>query len=465
MDYDVLILGGGIIGCAAAYELSKYSLNIALIEKNYDIADDVALVNSAIIYEGIHCSDSLVAKLEIMGNGMFDEITSKFNVPFKRFGSLIIASNDNEEKKLEEMYQRALDRGIEDVFLLNSQQVYEMEPNLNMSIKKALVSSNMGVVCPYDLAISYGEVAFDNGVNFKLEEEVLDIQKISKGFRVITNKNKFTCKMVVNTTPGKNYSIDTSVKENQEENAGTMNYLILDKSFKGNFSNILFHLTENDERFYTIPSVNANNIAAITTKETLTYTDALKNSSKLISGICEEDINAFYQSTFHKEPIIIDDSAIDIGYIKVTGKHYGQVTMTPAIAKIVCETVTSNIKCKFKKDFVDKRREFYRFRDLSNEERKKIIKMDKSYANIICLCNQVTEGEIVEAIRRPLGARTVQGVNRRTGATMGNCQGAHCINKVVSILARETNKNITDIVKDSKNSKVVLGRIKEFEGV
>jgi L-2-hydroxyglutarate oxidase LhgO len=463
MDYDVLILGGGIIGCAAAYELSKYSLNVALIEKNYDIAEDVALVNTATVYDGIECEDSMMAKLELMGNRMLDEVTERLNVPFKRCGSLIIASNMSQQKKIEEMYERAIKRGIENISLMDFNATRELEPNLNIEIKSSIYSKNMGVICPYDLAIAYGEVAFDNGVNFKLEEEVLDVQKISRGYRVVTNKNKFTCKIVLDTIPSS--SIDGIETEEKEENKVNLNYFLLEKNFKENFSNIIFTLDENGEKSYVVPTVQGNTIAAIAAKKYLNYSDTLKKVSALVPEIKEEDLNAYYRAPFSSEPILIDDSSIDKGYIKVTGKHYAKVTMTPSIGKLVCETITSNTNCKLKKDFTDKRRDFYKFREMSNEERNSIIKLDKRYGKVVCLCNLVTEGEIVDSIRRPLGARTVEGIKRRTGVTLGNCQGSYCVNKIISILARETNKSFTDIVKDSKSSKMVIGRIKEFDGV
>lgn len=464
MDYDVLIIGGGIIGCAAAYELSKYSLNIALIEKDYDIADDVALINSVIVYDGVECEDSLVSKLELMGNKLYDEVSEKFNIPFKRTGGLIIAGNENEKKKLEELYKLGLKRGIENIRLLESNEVYEMEPNLNARVLKGLYSKNLGVVCPYDLAIAYGEVAFDNGVNFKLEEEVIDIHKISRGFRVETNKNKFTCKMVINTTPGKTYNIDNNEMD-IVNNAAHLKYYLLEKDFKGSFSNIVFTINEQYERIYTIPSVQGNTIAALNTIDYLGHNEAMKKFNTLLNSVQDKNIISSYESLIYRNSIIIDDSSVDKGYIKVSAKHYGEVTMTPAIGKIICETVVSNINCKPKKDFNDRRRDFYRFRDLTNEERNQIIKLDKRYGKIICLCQQITEGEIVEAIRRPLGARTLEGVKRRTGATLGSCQGAYCINKIIAILARETNKKQTDIVKDSKSSRILLNRIKEFDGV
>lgn len=461
MDYDVLILGGGIIGCAVAYELSKYSLNIALIEKDYDIADDVALINSAVVYDGVECDDTLMAKLEMMGNEMFDELSSKINVPFKRQGSLIIAEDEKSEEMINQMYERALERGIRDISLLQSNEVYELEPNLNIKVSKALYSKNTGVVCPYDLAIAYGEIAFDNGVNFRLEEEVVDIQKITKGFRVITNKNKFTCKMVINTTPGQNYSIDTSEKIYKEKR--NLSFFLLEKDCKVNYNNIMFTIKDSEENVRIIPTVQGNIILALNTEEPVGYEHTLKNFNSIIGEIDENKINAFYQWPHYKDTIIIDESLIDKGYIKVVGKHYGQVTMTPSIAKMVCETIVSNINCILKKDFVGKRREVYKFSQLSNEERNQIIKMNKKYANIICACKNITEGEIIDAIRRPLGARTVEGIKRRTGVTFGSCKGSECFSKIVSILAREMNKKPTDIVNDSKNSNILKSRIKEFQ--
>lgn len=461
MDYDVLILGGGIIGCAVAYELSRYNLNIALIEKDYDIADDVALVNAAIVYDGIECRDGFMGKLESMGNRLFDEITSKFNVPFKRTGSLTIAEDETSEKIIEAMYARSKELGVDNVEIIDKNEVYKLEPNLTTNIRKALYSKNTGVVCPYDLAIAYGEIAFDNGVNFRFEEEVLDIQKISKGLKVTTNKNKFTCKVVVNTIPGDSYTIDNE-RMYSEQNKKNLSYVVLENKYEDYFSKVVFSLKDN-KRTYAIPTLNENTVAAVISDENLDFNNTINEISNIICDINSKSVRNLYHTQLYKDTIIVDDSDISKGYIKVVGRHYAQVTVTPFIAKMICESITSNLKCKFKKDFIDKRRDFYRIKDLSKEEINEIIKLDSKYGKMVCLCNEITEGEIVDSIRRPLGARTVEGIKRRTGATFGSCQGAHCISKIMSILAKETDKRLTDIVKDSKTSKMLVGRIKEFE--
>lgn len=465
MDYDVMILGGGIIGCALAYELSKYSLNIALIEKDYDIADDVAFINSSVVYDGVECENDLAAKLEMNGNKLMEEISKKFKIPFKRTGSLIIAKNDDEVAKIENMYKKALERGIKNIEILNKDEVEKIEPNLNMNLKKALYSKNTASIAPFDLAISYGEIAFDNGVNFKLEEQVLEIQKLSKGYRIITNKNKFNCNIVINTTPDENFGIYSDTKRNYK--MSNFNYLLIEKNSIKEFNNIVMKLSDNEniKKILAVPTVQGNMVLAVDTYKKINYKDTLDISYTILDEINEMDINTFYQFPYYDDSIVIDDGLIDNGYIKVIINHYGQVTMTPYIAKIITETIVNNIKCVLKKEFIDKRRDYYKFNELSLEERNKIINMDKRYGKIICACNKVTEGEIIDAIRRPLGARTLEGIKRRTGAAFGSCQGTYCLNKVASILARETNKFMTDIVKDSKNSKITPCRIKEFDTI
>lgn len=340
MDYDVLILGGGIIGCSIAYELSKYSLNIALIEKEYDIANEVANINSVIVYDGVESTNTLMAKLEILGNSMFDEITKKFNVPFKKCGSFIIAQNYKQEKKIEEIYERAIKRGIKDIEIVDGTYIYKNEPNLNIPVIKALYSKNTGVVSPYDLAISYGEVAFDNGVNFKLEEEVLDIQKISRGYKIVTNKNKFTCRTVINTTPGVDYKNE---KEKKYSKKSIMNSIMISKNFDKDMQKVVITMNEKEEVLGIINSTQGNNIITAESSRSYDFQKMRETLGGLVQGIEEKDVNRFFHYKYNKEPIIIDDSLIDKGYIKVSGKHYAEVTMTPSIASMVCETIVGNL--------------------------------------------------------------------------------------------------------------------------
>ena len=470
MDYDVLILGGGIIGCAAAYELSKFNLNIAVIEKEYDIADDISFVNSAIVYDGSETSNNVMAGLEYIGNILLEDLCDKFNVPFKRIGGLRVVNDDNGVVKLQQMHERARKRGIDGVNLIDSKEVYKIEPNINVGVKKGLYSRNIALVAPYDLALSYAEVASDNGVIFRLEEEVLNIINIAKGFKVITNKNKFTCKVVINTIANEMFINEKGVVQEKDELANentfkNMSYILVDDSYENKLSRIITQTFDKDTFVVSTPVLNGGSLIGIKSIEKTSLDDNIEHAEKLLKKLNKNTINNLFRESYDKDSIIVDDSRIDKGFISVTGTHYGKITLAPAIAKMLCDTLTNTLKCSQKKHFIDKRRESYKFRDMNKDERNEVIKVDNRYGKVICLCNNVTEGEIVDSIRRPLGARTVKGVKRRTSAGFGNCHGSYCNEKIISILSRELDKKITDIVDDSKNSKIIYSRIKEFKDI
>ena len=470
MDYDVLVLGGGIIGCAAAYELSKYNLNIAVIEKEYDIADDISFVNTAIVYDGSETSNNVMSGLEYIGNILLEDLCSRFNVPFKRIGALRVVNDENGVLKLKEMYDRTVKRGIDGICLINGDEVKKIEPNINTDIKKGLYSKNVAIVAPYDLAIAYAEVASENGVNFRLEEEVLNIEKINKGFRVITNRNKFTCKVVINTIADEIYINEKGVvkektSEEEEDSFKNMSYILVDSKYKNKLNNVVTQTFDKDTFVVSTPVINGGSLIGVKNIEKTSLEDNLSYVGVMLKDLNKSIINNLFRESYDKDSIVVDDSEIDKGYISIIGTHYGKITLAPALAKMICDTLTNNLNCTLKKNFIDKRREFYRVRQMNREELNEAIKVDGRYGKIICNCNNVSEGEIVDCIRRPLGARTVKGVKRRTGAGFGNCHGSYCNEKIISILARELDKKITDIVDDSKNSKIIYSRIKEFKDI
>ena len=470
MDYDVLVLGGGIIGCAAAYELSKYNLNKAVIEKEYDIADDISFVNTAIVYDGSETSNNVMSGLEYIGNTLLENLCSRFNVPFKRIGALRVVNDDNGVLKLKEMYDRAVKRGIDDICLINGDEVKKIEPNINTDIKKGLYSKNVAIVAPYDLAIAYAEVASENGVNFRLEEEVLNIEKINKGFRVATNRNKFTCKVVINTIADEIYInekgvVKEKISEAEEDSFKNMSYILVDDKYKNKLNNVVTQTFDKDTFVVSTPVINGGSLIGVKSSEKTSLEDNLSYVGVMLKDLNKSIINNLFRESYDKDSIVVDDSEIDKGYISIIGTHYGKITLAPALAKMICDTLTNNLNCTLKKNFIDKRRDFYRLRQMDREELNEAIKVDGRYGKIICNCNNVSEGEIVDCIRRPLGARTVKGVKRRTGAGFGNCHGSYCNEKIISILARELDKKITDIVDDSKNSKIIYSRIKEFKDI
>ncbi|MGL4762583.1 MAG: NAD(P)/FAD-dependent oxidoreductase [Sarcina sp.] len=464
MDYDVLILGGGITGCAIAYELSKYNLNIALIEKDFDVADDISFVNADIVYDGSECKNDLMSTLESMGNKLIKDVSKKFNLPITKRPTLRIADDDESEAILDKMYARAKRRKFKDVELLDEDATKLIEPNVPGRVRKALYSKNTAVINPYELAIAYGEVAFENGVRFRLEEKVNEIQRLVSGFRVTTNKNKFTCKFVVNTIPGDLYVNDETEEVNESEKLMTY-YLLLDNCTEAAYSNLIVKVEDENNYMTHIPSPSGERIIGINSEKSLGFYKSLRKAKSILPSISNSNVNNVFYDEHHKDIIIIDDNEINKGYIKITGKHYAEVTIAPAIASLVSESVVENLRCSKNNNFIDKRREFYRFRNLSNEQRNELVSVNDKYGKVICMCNLITEGEVIDCIRRPLGARTLEGVKRRTGATFGRCHGANCISKIIDILARELDKKPTEIVEDSKNSNLLASRIKEFDEI
>ena len=469
MDYDVLILGGGIIGCSVAYEMSKYNLNIALIEKDYDIADDIAFINTAVVYDGSETSNTVMASLEKIGSELIEEACLKFKVPYKKIGAIRIADNEEASNKLKQMYERSITRGIDKVHLISAEEAKKIDPNISIDVKTAMYSENVAIIAPYDLAISYAEVAADNGVNFRFEEEVLNISNISKGFKVTTNKNKFTCRVVINTIPDEVYIGETKEIKTEDisndEVIKNMSYYLIDNNVDNSLNKVVIKVLDENNFVLNMPNLSGGSILGIKNPMAVNIDEGIKYANMLVPNIKKSNVSNIFSNNYKKDLMVIDDSCMDKGYIRVTGTHYGKITLAPAIAQTISDSIAINLNSSEKKDFVDRRREVYRFRDMTIEERNEIISLDKRYGNIICVCHQVTEGEIVESIRRPLGARTLQGIKRRTGAALGNCHGSYCVRKVINILAREMDKKPTDIVEDSKESQVWISRIKEFDNV
>lgn len=464
MDYDVLILGGGIVGCAVAYELSKYNLNIALIEKDYDIVNELSFNNIAVIYDGSESNDDVMARLENRGMDLIKEHCRKFNIAYNKIGALRIPANESRSSIIDNMYEKAKERSIQGVHIIEDTAIYDIEPNLKIKANKALYSENIAIIPPYNLATSYAEVAADNGVNFRLEEEVIDIKTISKGFKITTNRNKFTCKFVINTIP--NESFNEKHEENHEEVKNKkIKYISLSEKLDIAMNGLVINDISEYEFVMSIPTLSKGNLIAIGSNKSLNLEDELRLAEDISGDIKKELINNIFSEIYNKSNMFIDDTNIEDGYIRIVGNNYAKITIAPVIALEIEEKLKANMNLTKKRDYIDKKREVFVFKDMSKEQRNKLIELDKRYGNIICSCSNISEGEIVDSIRRPLGARTLEGVKRRTGIGRGSCNGSSCNMKIMKILAREMNKSLLDIVDDSMESKILVGRIKEFNEI
>ncbi|WP_312654180.1 FAD-dependent oxidoreductase [Proteiniclasticum sp.] len=461
MDYDVIILGGGLVGCSMAYELCKYNLNIGIIEKNFDVAEDVALFNSSLILDGKDIKDDRVFELIRRSNMKLDELSEELDVFYEKVPSFTVYPS---REKAEEIYKRAKDRGIEGISLLSTKEANKMNHNIKPSEGYAIYSMNTGVISPYDYATAMAEIAYDNGVSFRLEEEVTDIQDLPRGgIKVTTNKNRYTARVVVRTTFGDKYTIkkdlDTVGPDNIVEN------MLIEKDFLNEVKHIIKEYKDNGEVITLLPTSTNKLLASLQTTSSKEFSQMKKEVESVIGPFPPERVDIINENRYWTEPIMIDSEYQEDGYIHIQSKNYAVDNVLSALTSDAVELVLQHFKATSNNDFEGKRRKYYRFREMNDEERNEIIKIDPKYGKMICLCSNVTEGEIVDSIRRPMGARTVEGVRRRTGTIFGRCQGSYCLTKVIGILARELHKSPLDIMNDKKDSQVIFARIKEFDSM
>lgn len=470
--YDVAIIGSGIIGTFIARELSRYKLNIVLIEKDNDVANGTTKANSAIIHAGYDAEPGTkMAEFNSKGNPMFDKVCEELDVEFKRIGSLVIAFNDEDLKTIKELYDRGIKNGIPNLQIIDGQKVKEMEPNLNDNIVGALYAPTCGIIGPWELAIALAENAVENGVRLMLNSKVYNINKTDYGYRIFTTSEVVDAKYVVNCAGLYADEINNMVASPYFEiKPRRGQYFILDKSV-GNFVNrVIFQCpTKMGKGVLIAPTVHGNLIIGPdaedlddkerldTTEDRLKYIKetALKTSNKIpFKKVITTFAGLRAQST--TGDFIIEESKEARGFINVAGIKSPGLSASPAIAEYIVKLLKDiNGGFEINKDFNPIRKRMIRFEKLSDEEKAELIKKDPRYGKIICRCENITEAEIVDAIRRKVGATTVDGVKKRVRPGTGRCQGGFCSPRVMEILARELGKDISEIVKDSLSSYIL----------
>ncbi|WP_053955371.1 NAD(P)/FAD-dependent oxidoreductase [Inediibacterium massiliense] len=474
--YDVAVIGAGITGTFVARELSRYDLKIVLIERDMDVANETTKANSALVHAGYDAKpNTLKAKLNAMGNPLFDQVCKELDVPFKRIGSLVIAFDEEDIESIKELYERGIQNKIPHLKLLSKEEVLNMEPNINQDIKGALYAPTAGIVSPWELAVALAENAMDNGVELKLNSEVTDINKIDDGYEIFIGEEILKTKYVINCTGVHADQINEMVgPKTFEIHPRRGQYNILDKS-AGDFINHTIFQAPNKlgKGVVVAPTVHGNLLVGpdaedlddrenkSTTNERISFVrETARKTSKNIPF--HETITSFsgLRAVPSTGDFIIEESKDSKGFINVAGIESPGLSASPAIANYVVEILKGSTTLKENKDFNPIRKPFIRFMELSDEEKEEIIKKDPRYGKIICRCENITEGEIVDVIHRNAGATTVDGIKRRARPGMGRCQGGFCGPRVMEILARELNIQITDVMKDSKKSYILTGPTK-----
>ncbi|WP_434305211.1 NAD(P)/FAD-dependent oxidoreductase [Clostridium botulinum] len=470
--FDVTIIGSGVTGAAVARELSKYNLKTCVVEKAIDVASGTSKANSGIVHAGEDpIPGTLKAKMNVRGNEMFDKLQEEIDFPFKRNESFVLCFDEKDIEKLEELRQRGLKNGLPDTMeILNREEALKLEPNLSEYVVAALRLPTGGIVSPYEFNIALAESAAMNGVEFKLETEIIDIEKKQDKYILKTNKGDIETKVVVNAAGVFGDKINNMVSEKKYHiTARKGEYLLFDKTVGDMVQRTIFQLpTKMGKGVLVTPTADGNLLLGPTsvdveekddfqtTREGLdTVAEKAKLSIKEIP--MRQVITSFAGLRAHEEnsDFIIEEAEDAENFINAIGIESPGLTSAPAIGEYIREMIVEKLKPEENKEFNPIRKDIPKFREMTNEERKEKIKENSAYGKIVCRCEVVTEGEIRDAIRRPLGAKTVDGIKRRTRAGMGRCQSGFCSNRIVEILAEELGIKRNEVTKFGGSSKIL----------
>ena len=475
--YDVIIIGGGVSGAAAARELSRYEADVCVLEKEEDVCCGTSKANSAIVHAGYDAvPGSLMAKLNVKGNAMMEQLSKDLDFPFQRIGSLVICLREEDMPGLQELYERGIANGVPDLKIIGREEVLAMEPNVTDEVYAALYAPSAGIVCPFNLNIALAENACENGVEFRFNTEVEEITKTEEGYELRTDQGIFSAKCVVNAAgvyADRFHNMVSGTKIHITPRRG--DYCLLDKSAGEHVSHTIFSLpTKYGKGVLVSPTVHGNLLVGPTAidiedKEGTNTTregldEVISKAGQNVKNLpMRQVITSFAGLRAHEDgaEFLIGELPDAPGFIDCAGIESPGLTSCPAIGEMVAEIVKEKLGLREKEHFIGTRKGILDPDTLTKEERAELIKKEPAYGNIICRCEMVTEGEIIDAIRRPLGAKSLDGVKRRTRAGMGRCQAGFCSPRSMEILARELGVSMSEITKTGGDSKIVVGTNKD----
>ncbi len=482
--YDVAIIGAGVIGSAIARELSRYQANICVIEREEDVCNGTSKANSAIIHAGFDAKPgSLKAKLNVRGNEMMDALSKELDIPFKRNGSLVVCTKDQDRTGLDELLEKAALNGVPGCRIVEREELVEMEPNVSDDVTCALYAPTGGIVCPFHMTMAFAENANVNGVKFFLNTKVTNIAKTADGYAIQTlhtdsnEEETYNAKVVINAAGVYADELNNMVSDNKIQIiARKGEYCLLDKDAGTHVTHTIFQLPSKMGKGVLVsPTVHGNLIVGPTAldvedKDSLNTTGDGLNSLGVTSALSVKNvpmrqvITSFAGLRAHEVngDFILGEAEDAKGFINAAGIESPGLSSAPAIGEMIAGIAKDILGLTEKEDFIATRKGIVHPETLTLEERNELIKKNPAYGNIICRCEMISEGEILDAIHRPLGARSLDGVKRRTRAGMGRCQSGFCSPRTMEILERELAMSMYDVAKNGVGSAFVIGQNKEI---
>lgn len=474
MNYDVIIIGAGAVGSAVARELSRHLGNILVLERSSDVGEGTSKANSAIVHAGFDAAPgTLKAKMNLRGNELMDKLSAELDIPFRRIGALVTCLDQAELPRLQALYERGMKNGVPSMKLLSGDEARALEPNLTDTVCGALLAETSGVVCPFELTLGMAESAKKNGVEFRFNTEVTGLKKGADGWSVQCGEEQLETRAVVNAAGCysdvvHNWVCDEKLKIIPRRGE----YLLLDKTAGKHVGRTIFQLPGKlGKGILVSPTVHGNLLLGPTAAED----DDRENTATTAQGLAEvmeksalavkdvplrQVITSFSGVRAHEagDDFTIQESVP--GFFDAAGIESPGLTSAPAIGEYLAKLIAEKLDLPENKSFDPIRKAVPRLKELSFEARAEKIRQNPAYGSIVCRCEEISEGEIVDAIHGIIGATTLDGVKRRTRAGMGRCQSGFCSPRVMEILSRELSKDLLDIKKNNEASSVVVEQIR-----
>ena len=478
--YDVVIIGGGVVGCAIARELSKYKVNIAVLEKEDDVGWGISCRNSGVVHAGFNNKPgTLMAKFCVEGNRSFAELCRQLDVPYKKIGKLVVAKKKEEIEGLQKLKQQGDENGVNNLQIINLNEVKRLEPNIEGIA--ALYSPETAITSPYLLTIALAENALDNGAHFFLNTEVKSIAKLKNSdFRINTNRGRFSSSYVINSAGLYSDRVAHMVETDKYRIYPCRGeYHILDKNVSWLLNHLVYPVPQTGAGglgVHLTPTIDGNILIGpsnkyIKRKDNLSVTSSVM---KMLSAKAREFsplispgyiIRSYSGLRAKQTPsseggfrdFIIEESDTVDNFINLIGIESPGLTAAQPIARRVVEIMNKKERLNPNLNFNPFRKGILRFEEQDEKTKKTLIKQDPNYGEIVCRCEKVTKKEILEAANNPLGARSLISIKYRTRAMMGRCQGGYCQTRIMEILRESFKLSPQEINLKGNNSYLLVG--------
>ena len=475
--YDAVIIGGGAVGCAVARYLSRYRLDICLVERGEDVCVGTSKANSAICHAGFDAPvGSAKARFNVEGSQMMEGLSQELDFPYRRCGSLVLCFDEAELPHLRELLERGVQNGVEGLEILDRAALRALEPAVSDKAVAALWAPTGAVLCPFGMSIALAENAAANGCAFRFNTEVARIERRDGFFRLHTGGDCIDTRVVISAAGVYGDALHNQLCADKLTIVPRRGeYCLLDRTCGQLVQHTIFQLpSAMGKGVLVTPTVHGNLLVGPTAVDqpdkdcTATTAEGLRSvaetAAKSVENLPMRDvITSFAGLRAHlsgpEDDFIVGESTD--GFFEAVGIESPGLSSAPAIGRYLAELAAAKLHAAEKEDFITQRRDMPHPREMDFASRQDLIARDPAYGQVICRCEGVTEGEIRDAIRRVPGARSLDGVKRRVRAGMGRCQGGFCGPKVMELLSRELHVPITALTKGGGESRLLAGRTKE----